>query len=73
MMFKSSLNMPGPGAYESYSATNKQGNYLYSKFKNSKASRFSPSSSKRFREYDRLSGAMVPGPGYYVPKTGISK
>ena len=46
----SSVNVPGPGRYESLPAINEKGRYPISKFHNSCATLFNPKSSKRFTD-----------------------
>lgn len=72
-LLKYTTSMPGPGTYDSTPALDLKGTYYNSKFRNSRASVFSPARSKRFSNYSRNSTKNLPGPGTYNSTATISK
>ena len=57
-------------------AINAKGTFMYSKFRNSAATLFNPTSSVRFKDFRRyqssLIGGSVPGPGNYQVPAAIT-
>ena len=62
---------PGPGTYAPKTGMSSKGEYFLSKYKNSGACSFSPTSSVRFMKPNRAVISM-PGPDRYRPKVGMS-